>query len=221
MLGAGLRQPIRTTRLRTRRRHCGASRKQRIRRYFGARSADIVPATRLCVQQIIRIKRAPQRSGLVPITSLPIGAGKQLAGDGFELACVLTLCINLEQLEINRGALRVSLERILQNLFGLDIAPIGHIHIRLCDRIDTFVTVDRSKAGLTEISLHDAAGAGIDTLPAGRNEHPLPARCQFASRTRADGQGLLAPLGRLNAQIRKQKCKNAGTTCDHGRVTRE
>ena len=67
------------------------------------------------------------------------------------------------------------------------------------DRIDTFVTVDRSKAGLAEIGLHDAAGAGIDALPAGRNEHSLPARRQLAQRACAGGQGLLAALGGLDA----------------------
>ncbi|WP_333857454.1 hypothetical protein [Denitromonas sp.] len=72
---------------------------------------------------------------------------------------------------MNRRAIRVALERIKKNLFGLGITTVGHIDIGFGDRIDTFICIDGRQAGLAEISLNQAAATGIDTLTARFTEH--------------------------------------------------
>ena len=62
---------------------------------------------------------------------------------------------------MDREAARIFIERVLEDFFGLGIAPIGHVDIRLRDRID-FIGIDGTDAGIADGSLgHRCTGVYI------------------------------------------------------------
>ena len=117
----------------------------------------------LTVEGIVRVKLAPHGRRLLPVGTLPLSLGVEFRGGMVELLDALALRIDLEQLEVYRGAARIRLDRIEEDFFGLGITPVGHVDVGLGDRINPFVRVDRSHPRLAEIGLDDTA-AGIHAL---------------------------------------------------------
>ncbi|HRE16803.1 MAG TPA: hypothetical protein PLW86_06980, partial [Rhodocyclaceae bacterium] len=71
---------------------------------------------------------------------------------------------------MNRSAMRILLHGLKQNFFGLGVAAISHINIGFRHRI-YFIGINRSRAGLTEISRLRRRPAGIHTLAARVTEY--------------------------------------------------
>ncbi|NJN94434.1 MAG: amidohydrolase family protein, partial [Anaerolineales bacterium] len=61
--------------------------------------------------------------------------GVEFAGRGLERLEVLAGGVDLEQLDTDGLPVRILLQRLLEDFLGLRVAPIGHVHIGLGDRV--------------------------------------------------------------------------------------
>ena len=129
--------------------------------------------------------------------------------------------VDLKELEVHTGTPRIGLERIEKNLFRLRIATVGHVNIGLCNRIDTFVGINRGQPGLTEIGLNLAAAAGIDALTACSPENGTRTVTKFGQGRRRRRCPLpITTLVILVTTPAKQQRKNPTSPEQQGHVIR-
>ncbi len=114
------------------------------------------------VERIARIECRAHCGSLLPIRTDATGQAVELGGKIFELLGVLPLRIDFEQLDVDRMARRLVLQRVKQDLLGLRITAVGHVNVCLGHRVHTLVGIDCRHGGLTEVRLDLAAG--VDTL---------------------------------------------------------
>ena len=119
--------------------------------------------------RVVRIELASERDGLLPRLALALAHRVELGGDGLERRRLVVLRVDLEQLEVDLLALRILLERVLEDFLGLGVAPVGKVDLGFGDRVD-FVGVDVAEALAAEVALQRVL-AGVDDAAAGRAEH--------------------------------------------------
>ena len=123
---------------------------------------------------IIRAELAAHFLGLVPnLAALPFQRGVQLLRQCFKSRHIVTLEIDFEQFALELLTYRILDDGVLQDVFGLLVAPIGQIHLGLGNGIH-LVGMDIAHTALTEIAQerciaggHLAAGVGHAGLHAG------------------------------------------------------
>ena len=93
----------------------------------------------------------------------------ELGGDRLERRRLVVLRVDLEQLEVDLLALRILLQRVLEDFLGLRVAAVGEVDLGFGDRID-FVGVDVAEALAAEVA-RERVVAGVDDAAAGRAEH--------------------------------------------------
>ena len=76
--------------------------------------------------------------------------------------------MDLEQLQVDLLALRILLQRVLQDFLGLRVAAVGEVDLGFGDRID-FVGVDVAETLAAEVA-RERVVAGVDDAAAGRAE---------------------------------------------------
>ena len=70
-----------------------------------------------------------------PFDALASRQVEGVCGDGFKRFVIAALGINFKQLGMDGHALRVHANCLFENLFCLQVAPIGQIHISLGHRV--------------------------------------------------------------------------------------
>ena len=75
------------------------------------------------------------------------------------------LRVDFEELEVDFLALRILLQRVLQDFFRLRIAAVGQVHLGFGDRID-FIRVDVAEALAAEVA-GERIVAGVDDAAPG------------------------------------------------------
>ena len=86
---------------------------------------------------------------------------------------VLTIGVNFHQLQANGLALRMLLQGLAQDFFGLYVAPVGDIDIGLGNRVDFIALVAAANA---EIRTEHAVLRGVDALTTGCAKQRVGAR---------------------------------------------
>src|SRR2546428_14004251 len=115
------------------------------------------------VKRIGRIDRQSQSRHLFPFRPASAGCGAQLVCGRLERPCILPIGVDLEELDANRLATGILVERVSQDLLGLAVAAVGHIAVGFRDRVD-LLGVGLANATLTEIALKRArAGVNVTT----------------------------------------------------------
>ena len=128
-------------------------------------------------QRISRQQRAPEFSGTVPVITLTAGCRVQFLGVTLEGCRVGALAVNLHQLDSHGVTGGILGERFLEDFFRLGVAAIGHVDVRLGNRVD-FVGIDRTRRHLAEVALERTV-ARIDILATSVPEHRI--RLQVAT----------------------------------------
>jgi len=125
------------------------------------------------IQRVGRIELAAHRRSVCPFRRRSANLRQHLFSNGLEAMGVLTIGVNFHQLQSNGLALRMLLQCLAQDFFGLHVATVGDVDIGLCDRVDFIALVAAANA---EIRTEHAVLRGVDALTAGRTEQRVGTR---------------------------------------------
>ena len=121
------------------------------------------------VQRIFRVDLQTELLRLRPVFTFTAGQAKQLRGQHLEALDVTSLRVDLKQFGADCQSLRTAAHGLLQNLFGLQIPPVGEIDVSLGHGIHISDGVELAER-VTHRGRCDTGVARVDALPAAGTE---------------------------------------------------